>query len=106
MTKILVAADDLATRRQLVDILFRARYDVVEADSGPVVIERVTSERPDLVLMEVDMRVMDGLEVLTALREQPEISATPVILMASEANPRKGQVNAWALGVRHYIIKP
>ena len=106
MTKILVAEDNWTTRQQLVDILFRARYDVVEVDRGDVVIEKVTVERPDLILMEVDMHSMSGLEVLRGLRGQPDIGATPVIMMASESNPRKGQVYAWALGVNHYIITP
>ena len=106
MTKLLVADSQGPMRQTIVDILTRADYEVAEASNGSTVVEMANTERPDLILMDVELHEMSGLDVLSRLREHPTCSDTPVILMASENNSAKGRLYAWGLGVRHYIIKP
>jgi CheY-like chemotaxis protein len=106
MTKVLVVDNEGTARKTIVDILSAAHYEVTEASDGGAVVEKANSQRPDLILMDVDLPVMNGLDVLGRLREHPACRDTPVIMMASENNPAKGRLHAWGLGVKRYIIKP
>ncbi len=69
MSKILVIDDSSLTRRILRSILEPARYQVIEASEGKKAIELFASEKPDLVLLDLTMEDMHGLEVLKKLRE-------------------------------------
>ena len=106
MTRVLVVDNEPAARKTIVDILSLAHYEVTEASDGGTVVEKANSQRPDLILMDVDLPVMNGLDVLGRLREHPACRDTPVIMMASENNPARRRLHAWRLGVKHYIIKP
>jgi two-component system, chemotaxis family, chemotaxis protein CheY len=67
--KVLVVDDSALARRNLRQILEPAGYEVVEADDGLVAIERYFLERPDVVLLDLVMKGMYGLDVLKKLRE-------------------------------------
>lgn len=105
MPKILVAEDEPQVRKMLVDSLFYAGYDVIEAADGAATLEMACSEQPDLILLDVWMPVMDGLEVLARLRKTPTIEATPVI-MVTAWEAAEGEQVAMDLGAIHYITKP
>ena len=62
-------------------------------------------EKPDLILLDYMMPVMDGFEVLTKLRADPELKATPVIMLTAEAQ-RGTVIKVAQLGVRDYLVKP
>ena len=105
MALVLVVEDEEDLRNLVVDILMDAGYDVAEAEHGGVALEKARSEKPDIILLDVMMPVMDGFEVLTKLRDNPATQATPVI-MVTAFPPAKGELRAWRLGARHYIRKP
>lgn len=105
MAKILVADDERDIRELLVDILFDAGHDVIEADDGGVALEKARDEHPDLILLDIWMPVMDGFEVLRRLREDPATQAIPVVLVTA-LPAAKGERPGSALGVRHYVAKP
>ena len=71
MTKVLVVDDEQQIRELLVDILVRAGYAAIEAENGHVALEQVDLQQPDIILLDVMMPIMDGLEVLGRLRGNP-----------------------------------
>ena len=83
MVKVLVVDDEQDIRKSLVDILFYAGYDVVEAADGEAAVEQACKEYPDIILMDVMMPVMDGLDALRRLRNNPDTQEIPVILLTA-----------------------
>ena len=105
MARVLVAEDDQCIRELLVDILFDAGYDVFQAKDGRDTLEQAAKERPDLILLDVSMPILDGFQVLNKLRDNPEIQSTIVVLLT--AMPMiDGEQRGIQLGVKHYIPKP
>ena len=65
----------------------------------------IASSRPDVVLLDIAMPGMDGLETLRRLKDQPEFSSLPVIMVTAQGD-RQNMVKAVQLGVRDYVTKP
>jgi len=105
MAKVLIVDDEQDIRDLLVDTLFDAGYEVIEAKNGSSAIDKACLELPDLILLDVWMPVMDGFEALQKLRENPTTEAIPVILLTALPQSQ-GSKPSWELGVRHYIEKP
>ena len=105
MTRVLVVEDEADLRNLVADILMDTGYDVTEAVDGGMALEKARSEQPDIILLDVMMPVMDGFEVLTELRQNPDTRATPVVMLTAFP-AAKGELRAWRLGARHYIRKP
>ncbi len=83
--KILVVDDEAAIRNLLDDLLGDEGYVVYTASNGRAALEMVQQERPDLILMDVMMPELDGLETLKALRAVEDSAVVPVILMSAAA---------------------
>jgi CheY-like chemotaxis protein len=103
---LIVAMDDDETIRTLIAAALRAEgYEVLEADNGDSGLALVRQHAPDLVVSDVSMPVMDGFAMLQALRADPAIQATPVILLTSlqeRAHVRTGMTS----GADDYLTKP
>ncbi len=78
---------------------------VLEADTGAVGLAVAGREKPDVILLDYKMPVMDGFEALTRLRADPDLKTTPVIMLTTEAG-RDTVIRIAQLGVRDYLIKP
>jgi two-component system, cell cycle response regulator len=102
----ILTVDDSKTIRLIVGKAFKP-YDctVLEADNGVVGLAVAGREKPDLILLDYTMPVMDGFEVLARLRSDPDLKGTPVIMLTAEAG-RDTVVKIAKLGVRDYLIKP
>src|SRR5580698_9295202 len=102
----ILTVDDSKTIRLIVTRAFKP-YDctVLEADNGVVGLAVASREKPDIILLDYTMPVMDGFEVLARLRSDPDLKATPVIMLTAEAG-RETVVTIAKLGVRDYLIKP
>lgn len=102
----ILTVDDSKTIRLIVT-KFMAPYDctVLEADNGVVGLAVANREKPNLIILDYTMPLMDGHEVLTRLRADPDLKATPVIMLTAEAG-RDTVVKIARLGVRDYLIKP
>lgn len=102
----ILTVDDSKTIRLIVAKAFKP-YDctVLEADNGVVGLAVAGREKPDLILLDYTMPVMDGFEVLARLRSDPDLKSTPVIMLTAEAG-RDTVVKIAKLGVRDYLIKP
>jgi signal transduction histidine kinase len=102
--KILVVEDDPAMRRFLVNIL-RQQYRVVEAGDGSEALRQTAQQRPDLVLSDVVMPVMSGLQLTNTLKSTPETSDLPVILLTARGEADNA-VYGLSCGANDYIGKP
>lgn len=105
MTKVLLVDDEKGIREILEDILIKRGYEVIEAKDGSEGIEKACQERPDIILLDVIMPVMDGFEVLGKLRENPATESVPVILLTALSAAR-GESAGMRSGVTHYLTKP
>jgi two-component system, cell cycle response regulator DivK len=106
MTKrILVVEDQEDLRGVLRDLLTGSGYAVLEASDGQAGIATAKSDRPDLVLMDIQMPGLDGYEATRQIKADPDLKATPIIAVSSFA--MKGdEEKARAAGCDHYITKP
>jgi len=102
--KILIIEDDLDIRIMM-EYILREDYDLVLCEDGRSGIDKAVEERPDLILLDIYMPGISGLEVCKAVRNNSEISSTPVILLTAGA--LKEEVSeGYAIGADDYIFKP
>ena len=106
MTKrILVVEDQEDLRGVLRTLLTGSGYAMLEAVDGETGVARAKSDRPDLILMDIQMPVLDGYEATRRIKADPDLAATPVIAVSSFA--MKGdEEKARAAGCDHYVTKP
>lgn len=106
MNPTILSVDDSSLVRRAVSRAF-ARFEctVIEAENGEVGLQQTRDHRPDLIVLDYNMPVMDGVEMLKQLRADDGLKATKVIMLTANSNPET--VTAVArLGVREYITKP
>lgn len=101
--KILIVDDSSLSRRTLRRILESADYDIVEAEDGMVALEVYFLEKPSLVLLDLVMKGMYGLDVLVKLREMDQHARVVVASADIQSSTRKMVDEAGALG---FINKP
>jgi len=106
MTKRVLIVEDQEDLRDILSLALEgAGYIVIEAENGRQGVEKVTAERPDLVLMDIQMPVLDGYDATREIKASPEHSQTPVIAVSSYA--MKGdEEKARAAGCDAYVTKP
>jgi CheY-like chemotaxis protein len=105
MPKILLVEDNELNRDMLSRRLARRGFEVVLAGDGAEGLETARVERPDLVVMDLSLPVLDGWEAIRQLRADPEIAATPVLALTAHAMAGdRGQ--ALAAGADDYDTKP
>jgi two-component system, chemotaxis family, chemotaxis protein CheY len=100
----IMLVDDEAHIRKFISLLLRhlGVAQIIEASNGSLAIELYKKERPDLVMLDVNMPVMDGLETLKALKE---INPDCVVIMLTSLANRQTIDQAAALGAANYIRK-
>jgi len=104
MTRILVV-DDMAVFREPIAAALRGQgFEVICAENGQQALDQIRRERPDVVLLDVAMPVMDGLQVLQALNEQPRMPMSRIILLTA-VSERDYVIRAGQLGIKHYLLK-
>ena len=105
MMKILIIDDDPDIRSIARLSLSRlGGMDVIEAASGGEGVRRAREERPDVILLDMMMPTMDGLDTLAALRAEPATALTPVIFLTARAGEEAERLRA--LGAAGVLIKP
>ena len=106
MTKrILVVEVQEDLRAILRDFLKASGYDVVEAVDGGEGVAQAQSKRPDLILMDIQLPVLDGYEATRRIKADPSLKSTPIIAVSSYA--MKGdEEKARASGCDDYVTKP
>jgi signal transduction histidine kinase len=105
-TKKVLVVDDVAENRALlVDTLERLGFDVVEASCGADGLQQAQASRPDLVLMDVVMPDISGLEAISRLRRMPMLASVPIVAISASATPDVEQ-KALAAGADAFLPKP
>jgi CheY-like chemotaxis protein len=106
MSRRIVVADDEAHIRHVVGMkLSNAGYEVVTAEDGEEALEICLAERPDLVITDYQMPVMTGLELAEQLRQRPEMSGAPVLLLTARGFDID-QATLEAAGIVGVLSKP
>jgi two-component system cell cycle response regulator DivK len=83
--RILVVEDQPDNRRILRDLLGNAGYELIEAETGEEALTAVEAQRPDLILMDIQLPVMDGYEATRRIRSNPALKSIPIIAVTSYA---------------------
>ena len=102
---ILVVEDQEDNRRILRDLLTNSGYNLVEAEDGEQALTMAQNERPDLILMDVQIPLLDGYEVTRRLKADPVLRAIPIIVVTSYALSGD-ESKARAAGCNGYVSKP
>jgi two-component system, OmpR family, alkaline phosphatase synthesis response regulator PhoP len=103
--KILVCDDERHIVRLIQVNLERQGWEVVTAYDGKEGLEKIRSEKPNLVVLYVMMPYMDGFEVLKSLRREPETEQLPVIMLTAKAQD-KDVFEGYHYGADMYLTKP
>ena len=101
--KLLLVDDSALARRSLRAILEGGGFDVVEAEDGMVALERYFLEKPDIVMLDLVMKGMYGLDVLTKLREMDEAAKVIVVSADVQTSSQRLVNDAGASG---FLVKP
>lgn len=105
MSKILVVEDQEDNRRILRDLLGAQGIDMVEAHDGESAHPLASAERPDLILMDIQLPGLDGYEATRRIKADPALSAIPIIVVTSYALSGDEE-KARSAGCDDYVAKP
>ena len=102
----ILSVDDSRTMRMMVKRAFRNfQCELFEAADGAEGLAAALANKPDLIVLDYNMPVMDGVTMLRNMRENAELKRTPVIMLSAEDSNEVISTVA-RLGVRDYILKP
>ena len=104
MNKILLVEDDQFLRNALRVKLERAEFEVLMANNGQEALKILESNRPDLMVADLVMPVMDGFDLLTTLQEKAEYKNLPIIV-ASNLSQKEDLDRAKELGAQDFFVK-
>jgi two-component system cell cycle response regulator DivK len=106
MTKRILVVEDQEDNMQILrDLLSSAGYEMIEAQDGEAAVRIAVSERPDLILMDIQLPLLDGYEATRRIRADPALCATPIIVITSYALSGD-EAKARAAGCDGYVSKP
>jgi two-component system, OmpR family, phosphate regulon response regulator PhoB len=105
MSTVLLVEDDPDIRHLVAYKLTRGGLGVTEVDTGAAALAAARRETPDLVILDVRMPRMSGLEVCRELREDPRTALVPIIMLTARARPQDLE-QAYAAGATDYVVKP
>ena len=104
--KVLVVEDSPTMRQLIVFALKRIRgFQIVEANDGVDGLKKLSAEKFDLILTDINMPIMDGLKLVSMVRNDPGYKETPIIVITTEG-ATEDRERALALGANEYITKP
>ena len=105
MTKILAVDDSASMRQMVVFTLQSAGYEVVEAADGQQALDIAEGTTFDLVLSDVNMPVMDGIQLVKQLRQLEAYKHTPILMLTTETSGDKKMAGKGA-GATGWVVKP
>ena len=106
MSKKVMTVDDSATVRQVLCMTLEgAGYEVLEAVDGEDALKKLADNPVDILVTDLNMPKMDGIELITKVRSQPNNRFMPIIMLTTESQPEKKQQGK-AAGASGWIIKP
>jgi two-component system cell cycle response regulator DivK len=106
MSKRILVVEDQADNRQILrDLLGNAGYELMEAENGEQALSAVAAQRPDLILMDIQLPIMDGYEATRRIKADPALKAIPIIVVTSYALSGD-ESKAREAGCDAYVTKP
>jgi two-component system cell cycle response regulator DivK len=106
MSRIILVVEDQEDNRQILrDLLDNAGYEMLEAENGEEALAAVAKRRPDLILMDIQLPVMDGYTATRTLKSSPQTSDIPIIVVTSYALSGD-ETKARESGCDAYVTKP
>lgn len=105
MSKVLIAEDNLPNRELIREILEACGHEVIEAEDGQQALDRVKQTKPDLVLLDIQMPVLDGYAVLREIRQTPSIADLKIFALTAYAM-QGDRERALQSGFDGYLTKP
>jgi two-component system cell cycle response regulator DivK len=106
MSKCIVVVEDQEDNRRILrDLLGNAGFELIEAESSEDALSAVTTRRPDLTLMDIQLPAMDGYEAARRIKSHPEMKEVPIIAVTSYALAGD-DAKAQAAGCIAYVSKP
>jgi len=104
--KVLVVEDSPTMRQLIVFALKRIRgFQIAEANDGVDGLKKLSADKYDLILTDINMPIMDGLKLVSMVRNDPNYKNTPIIVITTEG-ATEDRERALALGANEYITKP
>ena len=106
MTRIIMTVDDSASMRQMVSFTLRkADYQVVEAVDGQDAVNKLEQYKLDMLITDLNMPNMDGIELIKKVRIHPHYQYIPIIIVTTESQTIK-KLEGKAAGATGWIVKP
>jgi two-component system cell cycle response regulator DivK len=106
MTKRILVVEDQEDNRQILrDLLSNVGYEMIEAEDGMQALEQAAKHRPDLILMDIQLPLMDGYEATRRIKANPDLKAIPIIVVTSYALSGDEE-KARLAGCDAYVAKP
>ena len=104
--RILIVEDSPTMRQLLVFALKRLKSaDIVEAQDGVDGLRKLSSDHFDLALVDINMPVMDGLKLISLIREEESLKAMPIVVITTEG-AKEDRDRALSIGADEYLTKP
>jgi len=102
----ILTVDDSASMRQMVSFTLRkAGYEVTEAVDGKDGLDKVAAEKFDLIITDLNMPNVDGIQMITGVRKTPGYSFVPILMLSTESQAEKKNEGRKA-GATGWIVKP
>jgi two-component system chemotaxis response regulator CheY len=102
----ILTVDDSPSIRQMIKVALEpVGHKVIEAGDGAQGLAKCQASRPDMVITDLNMPVMNGLEMIRALRKQPSLTGLPIVFLTTESNDATKQ-EAKSAGATAWITKP
>ena len=106
MSRLILVVEDQEDNRQILrDLLTSADYEMTEAENGQEALDAVAKQKPDLILMDIQLPIMDGYEATRRIKANPDFKAIPIIVVTSYALSGD-EAKTRAAGCDGYVAKP
>jgi two-component system, cell cycle response regulator DivK len=106
MSKLILVVEDQEDNRQIIrDMLSATDYEIMEAENGEQALSAVAKQRPDLILMDIQLPIIDGYEATRRIKADPGLKSIPIIAVTSYALSGE-EAKARAAGCDDYVPKP
>ena len=106
MRKCILVVEDQEDNRQILrDLLTSGGFDMIEAENGADAITAAEANRPDLILMDIQLPILDGYEATRRIKANPELKSIPIIVVTSYALSGDEE-KARLAGCDDYVAKP
>lgn len=98
--------DDCQTTRKILEFLLRSKgFDVVTAENGLDAIEKLATNKVNIILSDLNMPYMDGIEFVKTVKSDVNLSHIPILMVTTEADPEEKE-RAFSAGANGYLVKP